>query len=184
MARVGYVRVSTIEQNLERQIVDLQENAQVEKIFTDKLSGKDTNRQGLHEMLDYVREGDILYISEFSRLARSTQDLLKIIDQLQGKGVQVVSMKEKLDTNTPAGKLMLTVMGAIDTFEREMMLERQREGIAEAKKAGKYKGGKEKAKPQNWQELLGQYKSRQISATKLAELCKVSRPLVYKWIKE
>lgn len=183
MAKIGYCRVSTVEQNLDRQIKTL-ERYQVDKIFTDKLSGKDTNRAGLEEMLDYVRDGDTVYISEFSRLARSTKDLLDIIERLDKKGVKVISEKENLDTTTPTGELMLTVMAGIATFERKIMLERQREGIAVAKAKGHYKGRGAKSKPAEWSEWLAEYKRRRMTATELAKRCNVSRTLLYKWIDE
>lgn len=139
MAKIGYARVSTIEQNEERQIEAFKES-NVDKWFLDKLSGKDTKRPEFQKMIEYVREGDILVVTEFSRLARSTVDLLGIVKQLQDKGVQLVSLKENLDTNTPQGRFMLTVFAALAELERETILQRQREGIEVAKKAGKYKG--------------------------------------------
>lgn len=182
--RVGYIRVSTVEQNEARQLKDLKENAKVEKVFLDKLSGKDTNRPQLNEMIDYVREGDTVIVSEYSRLARSTKDLLDIIETLTAKGVAVISLKENLDTSTPQGKFMLTVFAGIATLEREMMLQRQKEGIAIAKAEGKYKGRQPKGKPEDWQELKDLYNSRKITATEIAKRCEVSRPVVYKWLKE
>lgn len=181
--KVGYVRVSTIDQNEERQIVSLEE-AGCEKIFVDKCSGKDTNRPKFQEMMNFCREGDMLLVSEFSRLARSTKDLLSILDELQKKNVQVVSLKEKLDTNTPQGKFMLTIFAGIAEFERTLMLQRQREGIAIAKAKGKYKGKPQKKRPDNWEELKNKYMTRQIKLAKIARLCKVSRPTLYKWLKE
>lgn len=139
MSKIGYARVSTQEQNEGRQI-EAFELYGVDKIFIDKMSGKDTNRPELKKMLDYVREGDTLIVNEYSRLARSTQDLLNLVTQLTDKGVQVVSLKEKLDTSTPQGKLMLTMFAALAEFERELTLQRQREGIKLAQKEGKYKG--------------------------------------------
>jgi DNA invertase Pin-like site-specific DNA recombinase len=182
--KVGYVRVSTIEQNEGRQVKDLQEHAGVEKVFLDKLSGKDTNRPQFKAMLDFVREGDEIFVSEYSRLARSTADLLNIIDELDNKGIKLVSMKEKLDTSTPQGRLMITVFAGLAQFERELMLQRQREGIALAKAEGKYKGRAKAVRPENWKELVSLYQSRRMTATELAKRCEVSRPIVYKWLKE
>ena len=139
MAKIGYARVSTQEQNEGRQLAAFEEQG-VDKVFIDKMSGKDTNRPELRKMLDYVREGDTLIVNEYSRLARSTQDLLSLVKQLTDKKVQVISLKENLDTSTPQGKLMLTVFAALAEFERELTLQRQREGIALAKEQGKYKG--------------------------------------------
>lgn len=135
---VGYVRVSTAEQNTDRQLVFAMED--VDKIFIDKLSGKNTDRPQLQAMLEYVREGDTLIVESISRLARSTKDLLNIVEQLNAKGVQFVSKKESIDTNTPQGKFMLTIFGAMAELEREQILQRQKEGIAIAKAAGKYTG--------------------------------------------
>lgn len=136
---IGYARVSTQEQNEGRQLAAFEEYG-VDRVYIDKMSGKDTKRPELRKMLDYVREGDTLIVNEYSRLARSTHDLLSIVQQLTDEGVQVISLKEKLDTSTPQGKLMLTVFAALAEFERELTLQRQREGIALAKEQGKYKG--------------------------------------------
>ncbi len=182
--RVGYIRVSTVEQHEDRQVKDLTENANVSKVFIDKLSGKDTNRPQLNAMIDYVREGDTVVVSEYSRLARSTRDLIDIIETLQNKGVIVISMKEKLDTSTPQGEFMLTVFAGIATLERKLMLQRQREGIAIAKANGKYKGRQSKQKPDDWESLKAMYMSRQITVSEIAKRCDVSRPIVYKWLKE
>lgn len=114
----------------------------VEKIYEEKLSGKNTERPAFQEMLSFVREGDILYVESFSRLSRSTHDLLETVGVLQDKGVELVSDKENVDTTTPQGRFMLTIFAALAQFERETILERQREGIEVAKRAGKYKGRK------------------------------------------
>lgn len=129
---VAYVRVSTVEQNEARQIEALKPHG-IDKWFTEKISGKNTQRPQLQAMLDFVREGDTVFIHDFSRLARSTKDLLTLVEQLQNKGVHLISNKENLDTSTPTGKLMLTMIAAINEFERANTLERQREGIAIAK---------------------------------------------------
>lgn len=183
--KVGYVRVSTAEQNTGRQEIELKEVVGVEKMFIDKLSGKNTDRPALQEMLNFLREKDELYISEFSRLARSTEDLLRIVKELTERGIKVVSLKEKLDTSTPAGKLMLTVFAAIAEFERALMLQRQAEGIALAKLQGKYKGKVKKKKPADWTDLLHQYQCRDIKTiTELAKKCRCSRPTLLMWMKE
>lgn len=139
MSKIGYARVSTEEQNEARQIEAFKEYG-VDKLFLDKLSGKNTNRPELRHMLDYVREGDTVIIADFGRLARSTRDLLNLVSELTAKGVHLISLKEQLDTSTPQGKFMLTVFGAMAELEREQILQRQREGIAIAKAEGKYKG--------------------------------------------
>lgn len=139
--KVGYVRVSTAEQNPARQL-ELMKSLGVEKIYHEKISGKDTNRPQFNEMLSFLREGDILYVESFSRLSRSTRDLLSTVATLTERGVVLVSDKEKFDTGTPQGKFVLTVFAALSEFERESILERQREGIEIAKAEGKYKGRK------------------------------------------
>lgn len=182
--KIGYIRVSTVEQNEGRQVKDLQATAGVEKVFMDKLSGKDTNRPQFNAMLEFVREGDTVVVSSYDRLARSTADLLSTIETLKAKGVTVISMKENFDTSTPQGKLMLTFFAGIATFERELMLQRQKEGIAIAKAEGKYKGRAKIERPSDWTELKTQYLRRELTATELAKRCNVSRPVVYKWLKE
>lgn len=137
--RVGYIRVSTEEQNTARQEIAMKE-LNVEKVFMDKCSGKNTNRPQLLDMMSFVREGDVVVVSEISRFARNTKDLLSLIEQLTEKGVQFESLKEKIDTSTPTGKFMLTVFGAVAELERGYILSRQREGIEAKKAAGGYKG--------------------------------------------
>ena len=138
---IAYVRVSTAEQNETRQKEALKKY-DIDKWFIEKASGKDTNRPRLQEMLEYIREDDTVYVEEFSRLGRSTADLLNTVQQIEDVGAKFVSLKENFDTKTPTGKLQMTMMAAIAEFERSMILERQREGIAIAKREGKYKGRK------------------------------------------
>lgn len=184
MANIGYVRVSTVEQNEERQIEGLKRH-NIDKWFTEKVSGKDTNRPELQKMLDYVREGDTVYIHDFSRLARSTKDLLQIVELLSGKGVHLVSNKENVDSSTPAGKLMLTMIGAIAEFERANMLERQREGIEIAKKNGVYKGRKTvDIDSDTWEKNYNKYLNREFTKVQLAQALGVSRPTLDKLIRE
>lgn len=183
MANIAYIRVSTVEQNEGRQL-EMMKSHNIDETFIEKLSGKDMDRPQLQAMIKFARKDDTVYIESFSRLARNTKDLLDIIEIMTTKGIKVISLKEGLDTSTPAGKLMLTMIGAIATFERENMLERQREGIALAKAEGKYKGRKAKELPADFVELYEQYKVRKITKGKLAELCNVSRPVLDKLIKE
>jgi len=137
--KVGYIRVSTLEQNTARQD-NLMETLGVEKVYVDKLSGKDTHRPQLQAMLEFVREGDVVIVSEIARFARNTKDLLNLIDELQKKGVEFKSQKECIDTTTSTGKFMLTVFGAIAELERNTIRERQREGIEAKKARGEYRG--------------------------------------------
>lgn len=182
--RVAYVRVSTVEQNEERQVKGLEKH-NIDKWFMEKVSAKDTNRPQLQAMLEFVREGDTVYIHDFSRLARSTKDLLEIVEYLNNKGVRLISNKENLDSNTSTGKLMLTMIGAIAEFERANMLERQREGIAVAKEHGVYKGRKAiEIDDKRFEEEYNRYMSREINKTELAKILGVSRPTLDKMIRE
>ena len=182
--KVAYIRVSTVEQNEARQM-EAMKGFGIDKYFIEKKSGKNTtDRPQLQAMLNFVREGDTVYIHSLDRLARSTQDLLNIVEQLQAKGVELHSDKEAIDSNTPTGKLMLTMIAAINQFERENLLERQREGIAIAKEQGKYKGRKQ-VKPEAWEEAYSKYKAREIkSVSELAKVLGISRPTVYKLIEQ
>ena len=180
---VAYIRVSTLEQNTESQF-EILEPYKIDKYFEEKVSGKNTDRPKLLEMIDYVRNGDTVYIKDFSRLARSTKDLLWIIEELENKKVKLISIKEKLDTSTPAGKLMVTMLGAIYEFERANLLERQKDGIAVAKKEGKYKGRKKIKKPDNWHEVYSDWSCRKITAKKACELLKLKTNTFYNFVKE
>lgn len=180
---IGYVRVSTAEQNESRQIEGLKKH-NIDKWFTEKVSAKDTNRPQLQEMLDFVRADDTIYIHDFSRLARNTKDLLAITEQLNKKGVNLVSNKENIDTGTPTGKLMLTMIGAIAEFERANLLERQREGIAIAKQKGLYKGRKPITFTEDeFNTAYSRYMNREITKGELAKALDVSRPTLDKILK-
>ena len=179
---IAYIRVSTQEQNTESQW-EVLKKYNIDKPFEDKVSGKNIDRPQLKEMLDYVREGDTIYVKDFSRLARSTKDLLWIIDELNKKNVKLVSHKEQFDTSSPSGKLMVTMLGAIYEFERANLLERQKDGIAIAKKVGKYKGRKKISKPANWQEVYNEWKTRKITAKKACEMLNLKPNTFYNFVK-
>lgn len=180
--KIGYVRVSSVDQNEARQVEAL-EKLGVERWYIEKVSGKDLNRPKLREMLDYAREGDTIYIHDFSRLSRSTKDLLDLVDRMHEKGIHLVSNKEGFDTSTPNGRLMLQMIAAINEFERTNMLERQREGIAIAKRAGKYKG----RKPAEVADIAAVYHdwvTRHKSKAQLARENGVSRPTLDRLLRE
>ncbi len=179
--KVAYVRVSSIEQHEQRQIEGLQAYG-IEKWFTEKISAKSMDRPELQKALDFVREGDSLYVLDFSRLARSTSDLLNIVTLLESKKVHLISAKENLDTHTPTGRLLLTMIAAINTFERENLLERQREGIAIAKLQGKYKGSKS-IQIKDFPTHYNRYISRKVSKMQLSKELRISRPTLDKMIK-
>lgn len=183
MANIAYVRVSTVEQNEARQVEALKPH-QIDKWFCDKCSGKNTDRPQFRAMLDYIREGDTVYIEDFSRLSRSVSDLLSIIDTMQRKGVHLVSLKERLDTSTPQGRLMVTMIAAINEFERANILERQAEGIALAKQRGAYKGRKRIEKPANWSEVYARWKRREMTAKEAMKELGLKRNTFYKFLRE
>lgn len=179
---IAYIRVSTVEQNEARQKEAL-EPYHIDKWFVEKASGKDVNRPVLQELLEYVREDDTVYVEEFSRLGRSTADLLAIVQQIEDLGAKFISLKENFDTKTPAGKLQMTMMAAIAEFERAMILERQREGIAIAKRAGKYKGRKKLSVP-DIGAYYKRYMTRQATKTIIANELGISRTTLDKLFKE
>ena len=181
---IAYVRVSTAEQNEARQVEALKRH-QIDRWYIEKISGKDMNRPQLQEMLDFVREGDTVFVHDFSRLARSTKDLLEITEILNNKSVNLVSNKEQLDSATPQGKLMLTMIAAINEFERSNIRERQLEGIAIAKAEGKYRGGKPKRiNTVIFEEAYGQYMERMLNKVEMAKVLGVSRPTLDKLLAE
>lgn len=181
--RIAYIRVSAVDQNLESQ-KELLQKCTINKWFEEKISGKNTDRPQLQAMLEYVREGDTVYIKDLSRLARNTKDLLDIVEYLTNKGVALKSIKENIDTSSNFGKLMITFLAAIYEFERANLLERQRDGIAVAKLKGKYKGRKKVDKPANFSEIYQKWLNREIkSVTAIREL-NISEYAFYKFVRE
>lgn len=181
---VAYVRVSTEEQNTERQFVDLAD-INLDKVFEEKISGRTMERPKLKEMIEYLREGDTLYIESFSRLARSRKDLFDTLDKLEQKGVHIVSKKENFDTSSSQGRLMRDLMIILAQFEVDLLRERQLEGIAIAKKDGKYKGRKPKIIDEDRLiTLYDLYMKRKITVTEIAKELHISRSTVYKKINE
>lgn len=180
---IAYVRVSTVEQNEERQREGLKPHG-IDKWFVEKVSAKDTARPKLEAMLDFAREGDTIYVHDLSRLARNTKDLLELVERLQQKGIDLHSNKEHIDTSTATGKLMLTMIGAIAEFERQNLLERQREGIALAKAKGVYKGRKKIGFPSRWQEVFAQWKKREITGLQAMHQLGLKRDTFYRMVAE
>lgn len=179
---VAYVRVSTEDQTVDRQI-DNMKDYNIEKIFSENASAKDLNRPVLQEMLQFIRQGDVLYVDEFSRLARNTKDLLTIVDVIKEKGVRLISLKENFDIDTPIGKAMLAMTGAMGQMERDYILERQREGVRLAKLAGKFKGSRKK-ECKDFDKYYAKYKARVINKKEFALLINVSRPTLDRMIKD
>ena len=168
MAVIGYARTSTVEQNIEPQIEALR-SAGCDRLYQEQISGVNVLRTELLSMLEYVREGDVIVCTKLDRIGRSTADILKLLEKLESKGVGFRCLNIYLDTATPTGKLMITMLAAVATFEREIMLERQLVGIAAAKAAGKYKGRKATARLKSKEvlELLTQGLTKQAVADRL-----------------
>lgn len=181
-----YVRVSTVEQNEARQLEDAAKyGIPKDNIFIEKMSGKDTNRPEFQRLLQTLKSGDTLYIHDFSRLARSTADLLRIVENLNQRNVHLVSSKENLDSSTPTGKLLLTMIGAINEFERTNLLERQAEGIAIAKREGKYKGRASEFSVAERDEVCKQYRSGNWTMRDVLNATGIkSRATIYRWLND
>lgn len=179
--KIGYIRVSTQEQNTIRQEV-LMEALGVDEVYIDRMSGKNTNRPELQKMMEYVRKGDTVIVESISRFARNTRDLLELVEQLTAKSVEFVSKKEAIDTTTPTGKFMLTVFGAVAELEREYILQRQREGIAIAKEQGKYKGRKPIVSPE-FEQVIAKWRSGTITAAEAMRMLHMSKTTFYRKVK-
>lgn len=181
-----YVRVSTQGQKTERQEV-LKEKYNVEKVYIDRCSGKDTNRTALRELLKQLREGDTLIVESYSRFSRSTKDLLHLVEILNNKKVTFKSIKENLDTSTPAGRLMLTMFAGLYQFERECMLERQKEGIKIARENGAYKGvGRKKIKANDFvfEKFYKDWKDKKIKTCEFMQVLNLKRNTFYRRVNE
>lgn len=179
--RIGYIRVSTLDQNPDRQL----EGAQVNKVFTDKASGKDMQRPQLDALLGYIREGDTLVVHSMDRLARNLDDLRRLVQQLTGRGVRIEFIKEGLTftgEDSPMANLLLSVMGAFAEFERELIRERQREGIALAKQRGAYRGRKPALNSTETAELRRRVEAREPKAA-LAREFGISRATLYEYLR-
>jgi len=179
--RIGYVRVSSFDQNPERQL----EQVQVDKVFTDKASGKDTQRPELDALLTFVREGDTVVVHSMDRLARNLDDLRRLVQKLTKRGVRIEFVKECLTftgEDSPMANLMLSVMGAFAEFERALIRERQREGIALAKQRGAYRGRKKALSPERISELRQRTDAGEQKA-KLAREFGISRETLYQYLK-
>ena len=178
--RIGYKRVSTVDQNTDRQL----EGVELHRVFEDKASGKDTNRPELQAAISFCREGDTLVVHSMDRLARNLEDLRRTVRELTSNGIRVEFVKEALTftgEDSPMNNLLLSMLGAVAEFERSMILERQREGIAIAKAKGKYKGRKKALDSERVAELK-KLKAEGVSVTKLANDFGISRQSVYNYL--
>ncbi|WP_371375523.1 recombinase family protein [Sporomusa aerivorans] len=180
--KIGYIRVSTTEQNTMRQEVLLKELG-VDEIFIDKASGKNTDRTELKRLLTYVRQGDTVIVESISRFARNTRDLLELIELLTAKHVEFISRKEAIDTTTPTGKFMLIIFGAVAELEREYILQRQSEGIAIAKAQGKYKGRKPIVHP-DFEKVVSKWKAGSLTAVEAMRRLNMKPSTFYRKVKK
>lgn len=180
----GYARVSTRHQHEDRQVKALTEyGIEPQDIFVDKISGTMEKRPALDEMLSKLRSGDTVVVSSFDRLARSTQQLLSLSERFSKEGITLVSLKEKLDTNTPQGKLFFTMTAAIAEFERALIEERREEGMEIAKEKG-VKFGRPKSSEEKIEAAISLYEDGKLSVSTIAEMCGVSRATIYNYLKE
>jgi DNA invertase Pin-like site-specific DNA recombinase len=184
--KLFYARVSTEEQNEERQIKAAEDlGIEKEYIFVDKQSGKNADRQQLKDLIKFARKGDIVYCESISRIARNTQDFLKIVDELKQKQVDFISLKESIDTSTPQGKFMLTVFAALAELERECILQRQAEGIAVAKANGKYTGRKPKDIDKvEFRKMCAEWRNGSRTAVSIQRKFGITAQTFYRWVKE
>ena len=180
--RVGYIRVSSFDQNTERQLDGLK----LDRVFTDKASGKDAKRPQLDALLKFVREGDLVIVHSMDRLARNLDDLRRIVRELTGRGIQIEFIKEKLTfsgEDSPMANLLLSVLGAYAEFERALILERQKEGIAIAKQRGAYKGRKSVITPEKITAIKNRVAAGE-NKTKIAAEMSISRETLYKCLRQ
>ena len=179
--KIGYVRVSTEEQNTARQEIMLRELG-VDELFVDRASGKNADRPELNRMMNFVRRGDTVIVESISRFARNTRDRLDLVERLTEKQVEFVSRKEAIDTTTPTGKFMLTVFAAVAELEREYILQRQREGIAIAKQQGKYRGRPPKVYP-DFERIAARWQKGEITAVQAMKQLGMSKTRLYERVK-
>jgi DNA invertase Pin-like site-specific DNA recombinase len=179
--RIGYIRVSSYDQSPDRQL----EHLRADRVFTDKASGKDTARPQLQSLLSYARDGDTIVVHSMDRLARNVDDLRRIVQRETRRGIRIEFVKESLSftgEDSPMAELMLTVIGAVAQFERDLIRERQREGIALAKKRGAYKG-RRKALPPDKHAYLRKRADAGEKKSKLARELNISRETVYQYLR-
>ena len=181
--KIGYARVSTQEQNLDRQIDQLKE-AGCEKIYQEKITGTKKEREELEKLLEQIRQGDTVIISELTRLSRSTKDLFTLVEQIQSKGADIKSLKETwLDTTTPQGKLMFTIMAGLSQFERDLISQRTKEGLASARARGR-NGGRPSKGEKEIKKAIKLYDSKEYSVKEIEEMTGVSKPTLYRYLKD
>ena len=162
------------------------QNQQIDKVFSEKISGKSTNRPELQGMLDFVREGDVVVIESISRLARSTRDFLNILHQLEEKHVSLVSLKEQIDTSTPTGRFLVSIFAALSQLEREQILSRQKEGIAAQKAKGTYTGGRPRivVDRKQFDAVIARWRAQEITAVQAQKELQITKATFYRLVKK
>lgn len=178
----GYARVSTRSQELDRQL-DLLKEHNCNEILTEKMTGTKANRPQLNRLKDKLRPGDTVVVESFSRLGRSTKDLIELVNYFEEHDVKLVSLKEKFDTTTPQGRLMMTVFQAFSQFERDLIVERTKEGLKSARARGR-NGGRPKANPKDVARALKLYHSKEYSVKEITEMTGISRATLYRYLKK
>ena len=176
--KIGYARVSTESQNLDRQLDALKKYG-VDIIYNEKMTGTKKDRPKLNKLLDRMTAGDVIVVESLSRLGRSTKDLIELTELFQSKGVHLVSLKESIDTNTSTGKLLFTLMSAIAQFERETIADRTREGLRSARARGRT-GGRPRTDPDQIKKAVKLYNTRQYSVKEIEELTGVKKSTLYR----
>ena len=180
--KIGYARVSTEEQNLDRQLDSLKE-AGCEKIFREKITGTKKERPELDKLMEQLRSGDLIIISDLTRLSRSVKDLFSLVDQIEKKGANIKSLKESwMDTSTPQGKLMFTIFAGISQFERDLISQRTLEGLAAARSRGR-NGGRPKKDEKALILALKMYQEKAYSISEITKATGVSKTTIYKYKK-
>jgi len=178
----GYARVSTNQQDLSRQI-DLLRQYNCNEILTEKITGTKTDRPELDRLKDKARPGDIVVVESFSRLGRSTKNLIDLVNYFEENNIKLISNKEDFDTSTPQGKLMMTVFQAFSQFERDLIVERTKEGLKSARARGR-KGGRPKVKQKQIEKAIKLYKSKEYSVREIEEMTNISRATLYRYLKK
>lgn len=179
--KIGYARVSTLDQNLDRQ-TDMLRAYGVDKLYTEKMSGTRRDRPELTRLLERLEEGNTVIVESLSRLGRSTRDLIELVELFQKKGVQLVRLKESIDTSSSTGKLLFTIMSALAQFERDVIADRTREGLQAARARGHF-GGRPKTDAKKLQQALKLYRSGQYTAREIKELTGITKSTLYRYLR-
>ena len=180
--KIAYARVSTADQILDRQI-DMLTTYRYDKLFTEKYTGTKANRPEFDKVRLMLRQGDVLIVESLSRVSRSTRDLLNILDDFENKGIKLVSLKENIDTSTPTGKLLITVLAAICQFERDLTVQRTREGLMASRARGNV-GGRPKKDAKAIEKAMKLYQSKTYSVKEISELTGVSSATLYRYVSQ